>query len=127
MRVLILDEDEVSLFVTKHTLAEKFDVHGFSKIENAKSWAASNAFDLFIMEYNPRRDRQMIDVLDQIRSAAPNTRSEFLAIIFTLTRIHASRSKELHEAGFNKIYLRPLSYHPLIGFVRDIQETMCLK
>src|SRR5687767_9559977 len=124
MRVLVLDEDEIGLFVTQRTLADEFDVCGFTKLESAKHWAADNEFDLLIVEYSPRRDRQVVEILDQVRQAA---KCEFMAMIFTVTRITTSRSQELSEAGFAKIYLKPLSYNPLIEFLKDMRGAIVLK
>jgi len=119
MTLLVLDEDHVSLFVTKRTLNADHLIYGFTAFEDVMEWASQNPFDVLLVDYNPRDRSEAIRLLEQVSKVA---KCSFRPFILTTSRIHSSQSQALLDAGFEKIFLRPLLHIPLMEYLKVTGE-----
>ena len=54
MKILIVDDEQLDLFVTKKLLGLEFDAEGFTSVEETMHWARQNDFDVVLIEKSDR-------------------------------------------------------------------------
>ena len=52
MKILIVDDEPVELFIAKRFLGMEFQVEGFNTMPDAIQWAKNNPFDILVSDFN---------------------------------------------------------------------------
>lgn len=105
MKILIIDDESLDLFVAKRLLSLEFEVEGFSTLEEASTWAKDNSFDIALIDYYITPTLLAHDALRELRAVKGNT---FKA--FTLSNyVDPSQVNKLREAGFEDVIFKPLT------------------
>lgn len=105
MKILIVDDEQLDLFISKKLLSLKFEVEGFNVLSEAVLWAAKNDFDVLISDYHLNDGIQAFDVLTQIKTVKPQG---FKAFVLS-NHIDDQQAAELKKAGFNGVVEKPIS------------------
>ena len=105
MKILIVDDEQLDLFITKKLLSLQFEVEGFTSLADAVSWASNNPFDILVSDYYLGNGIHAQDVLKQISAAKP---SGFKAYVLS-NHIDEQQAGELRQAGFLGIVEKPIT------------------
>jgi response regulator RpfG family c-di-GMP phosphodiesterase len=115
VKILILDDEELDLFINKKLLALEFDVAGFTSVKEATSWAQQNDFDVAIIDYYLGPGVYANHFLQQLKSIKGNNFKSFVVSNY----VDEKQSAELRAAGFTEIIYKPLT---LEGFKEKIKK-----
>lgn len=105
MKILIIDDEPLELFLSKRFLSMEFKVEGFNSLHEALEWAKINSFDILVSDYYLGNGIHAPDVLKSLLALKGNT---FKSFVLT-NHIDYGKTKELNEAGFNGVIEKPLS------------------
>jgi DNA-binding NtrC family response regulator len=105
MRILIIDEDEISLYITQKVLCPEFEVNGFHSIDEAKNWAKDNHFDILLANYTVYRDPLPVHAIKELKDI---NGGKFHSVIAT-TYIDPAQADQLLEKGYSNIFMKPIS------------------
>jgi DNA-binding NtrC family response regulator len=105
MRILIIDDEQLDLFITKKLLALEFEAEGFTTKEDAVQWATHNSFEVVLIDYYLGPDIHAHDVLKELVSLKGNT---FKAYVLT-NYVDENQIQELRKAGFADIIEKPFT------------------
>jgi response regulator RpfG family c-di-GMP phosphodiesterase len=114
VKILILDDEELDLFINKKLLALEFDVAGFTSIKDATNWAQQNDFDIAVIDYYLAPGVYANHFLQQLKSIKGNNFKSFVVSNY----VDEKQSAELKAAGFTEIIYKPLT---LEGFKEKIK------
>ena len=114
MKILILDDEELDLFINRKLLALEFDVAGFTSIKEATSWAQQNEFDIAVIDYYLAPGVYANHFLKELRSIKVNNFKSYVVTNY----IDDRQSAELTADGFTGIIYKPLT---LEGFKEKIK------
>lgn len=105
MKILIIDDESLDLFVAKRLLSLEFEVEGFTTLEEALAWANTNSFDVALIDYYITPTVLAHDALKALQTLKGNT---FKA--FTLSNyVDSQQVSQLKEAGFDDVIFKPLT------------------
>jgi DNA-binding response OmpR family regulator len=51
LKILIVDDEELDLFINKKLLSLEFETEGFTTLKDAVNWARQNDFDVALIDY----------------------------------------------------------------------------
>ena len=102
---MILDDEELDLFINKKLLALEFDVAGFTSIKEAANWAQHNDFDVAVIDYYLAPGVYANHFLKELISIKGNNFKSFVVSNY----IDEKQSMELKEAGFTGVIYKPLT------------------
>lgn len=105
MKILIIDDEELDLFINKKLLALEFDVAGFTSIKEATNWAKENDFDVAVIDYYLAPGVFANHFLKELRSIKGNNFKSFVVSNY----IDEKQSQELKADGFTGIIYKPLT------------------
>lgn len=106
MKILIVDDELLDLFIAKTLLQTEFEVEGFTTIKECVAWATVNEFDAVLIDYYLDTDTLATHVL----TALQNVRSAPIKNAFVLSNfVDSSQIKELRKAGFEDVINKPIS------------------
>jgi DNA-binding NtrC family response regulator len=105
LKILVVDDEQLDLFITKKLLGLNFEVHGFNNIPEASAWAKANPFDVLLSDYYLGQGKHAPDVLNAIRIASPNN---FRALVLS-NHISDDQADALKQAGFDSIIEKPIT------------------
>ena len=105
MKILIVDDEQLDLFITKKLLSMQFEVEGFATIQDAASWASSNDFDVLLSDYYLSDGIQAFDVLRAIKAVKDTGFKSFVLS----NHIDEQQSAALIAAGFNGVVEKPIT------------------
>jgi DNA-binding NtrC family response regulator len=105
VKILIVDDEQLDLFITKKLLSLQFEVEGFTSLPDAVSWATNNSFDVLVSDYYLGNGLHAQDVLKQISSVRP---SGFRPYVLS-NHIDENQATELRKAGFLGIIEKPVT------------------
>ncbi|HMG90083.1 MAG TPA: response regulator [Chryseolinea sp.] len=114
MKILILDDEELDLFINRKLLALEFDVEGFTSVKEATNWAQQNDFDIAVIDYYLAPGVFANHVLKELKSIKGNNFKSYVVSNY----IDEKQSAELRAAGFTGIIYKPLT---LEGFREKIK------
>ena len=118
MKILIIDDESLDLFVAKRLLSLEFEVEGFTTLEEALTWASTNSFDVALIDYYITPTVLAHDALKALRTLRGNT---FKA--FTLSNyVDSQQVSQLKEAGFDDVIFKPLTERLFVLLLEDKQE-----
>lgn len=104
MKILVVDDEQLDLFITRKLLSIEYDVEGFTSVQDAVQWARSNRFDVLLSDYYLGQGMHAHDVLQAIGAAAAG----FRAIVLS-NHIDDEQAKSLRKAGFSAILEKPVT------------------
>jgi CheY-like chemotaxis protein len=105
MKVLVIDDEKLDLFIASKLLQEEFEVTGFTSPNEAFAWSAANNFDVAIIDYYLDNRVLGLDVLRELRQKKGNL---FKAILLT-NHVEDNQAQQLKESGFDNIIYKPVS------------------
>ena len=105
MKILVVDDEQLDLFITKKLLGLNYEVHGFNNIPEASTWAKANHFDVLLSDYYLGQGKHAPDVLNAIRAAAT---SKFKAVVLS-NHIDEDQANALRQTGFDSIIEKPIT------------------
>lgn len=105
MKILIVDDEQLDLFIAKKLLSMQFEVEGFTTLPEAVNWAKNNSFDVLLSDYYLGTGLHAQNVLKGIVAVKGKT---FKAFVLS-NHIDERQAIELKEAGFDGIIEKPLS------------------
>lgn len=104
MKILIIDDETLDLFISKRILGSEFQVEGFTTLSEATEWAKNNSFDILISDYYLSKGQHALDVLKALTDLKGKT---FKAYVLT-NYIDDGKIAELKQAGYNGVIDKPI-------------------
>jgi DNA-binding NtrC family response regulator len=80
VKVLIVDDENLDLFITKKLIGMEHQVEGFTSISEATAWSVSNSFDILLSDYYLGEGKHATDVLKAIKAKST---SDFKAFVLS--------------------------------------------
>jgi len=105
VKILIVDDEHLDMFISKKLLSLEFEVEGFTNISEALSWAKDNVFDVVLIDYYLGPNLYAQDFLKQLTEINGASFKSFVLSNFVDDR----QIKELKQAGFADIIYKPLT------------------
>ena len=105
MKILIIDDEELDLFINRKLLSMEFDVEGFTTLSDTLHWANNNNFDIALVDYYLGPGLTADKVLSELRATKGNT---FRAFVLS-NYVDEKQSRNLREIGFEDIIYKPLT------------------
>ena len=105
MKILIVDDEPLELFISKKFLGMEFSVEGFNTVTDALEWAKNNSFDILVSDYYLGGGVHAHDVLNKLIELKGNTFQSFVLTNY----IDSSKAEELKKMGFSGVIEKPLS------------------
>ena len=105
MKILIVDDEELDLFINKKLLALEFEAEGFTLVKDAIKWAQQNDFDVAVIDYYLAPGVYANHLLKELKELKGNTFRSYVVSNY----IDEKQSAELRAAGFTDIIYKPLT------------------
>lgn len=105
MKILIVDDEQLDMFISKKLLSLEFDVEAFTTVPEALAWAQQNDFDVALIDYYLAPEVFAQDLLRQLIALKGPTFKPFVLSNF----VDEKQIRELREAGFSEIIYKPLT------------------
>ena len=109
MKILLIDDDQLELFIALKLLRMEHQAEGFKTLPDALQWAQANEFDLLISDNYISSTVRAEDVLKAITEVKPKSYKAVVLTNFmdepTLNRVKA--------AGFDGVIEKPLTLDKL--------------
>jgi DNA-binding NtrC family response regulator len=105
VKILIVDDEQLDLFISKKLLSLEHEVEGFSTIPEAVAWAQANAFDVLLSDYYLGTGVHAHDVLKALLEVKGKT---FKAFVLS-NHIDDKQADDLKKVGFTGMIEKPLS------------------
>lgn len=106
MKILIIDDESLDLFINKKLLSADFEVEGFTSFEDGLIWIQNNNFDIALIDYYLGPGIVANDVLKKIVDVKGN--DEFKAFVLS-NYVDDKQTNDLKKAGFVDIILKPIT------------------
>lgn len=105
MKILIIDDEQLDLFITSKLLGLEFEVEGFTTIEDTLSWAQHHSFEVVLIDYYLGTNVYAHTALKQLIALKGHT---FKAFVLS-NHVDEQQALELKQAGFAAIIYKPLT------------------
>ena len=105
MKILIVDDEELDLFINKKLLSLEFEAEGFTSVKDTLMWAEQNVFDVAIIDYYLGPGIFATHLLKQLVAIKGPTFKSFVVSNY----VDGKQVQELREAGFTDIIYKPLT------------------
>lgn len=106
VRILIIDDESLDLFITRTVLQPEFEVEAFSSLDDAVNWASHHEFDAALIDYYLGSDLSASDALNALQRVIPYPiRNAFVLSNF----LDAHQIARLKSAGFEGIIMKPVT------------------
>ena len=106
MKILIIDDESLDLFINRKLLSLEFEVEGFTSFEEGQSWIETNDFNVVLIDYYLGPGLFAHDVLQKI--IALKGSNAFKAFVLS-NYVDENQTRNLKEAGFIDVILKPLT------------------
>lgn len=104
VKILLIDDEPLDLFIAKKQLSVEFEVTAFSNATDAVNWAKENDFDIALIDYYLGPDLGS-EVLKSIIAIKPKTYKAFLLTNF----VDQQQALALKAEGFDEVIFKPLN------------------
>ena len=104
MKILLVDDEPLDLFIAKKQLSQEFDVTGFTTSKDALAWAKENTFEVALIDYYLGPDIGL-DVLKELVALKGKSFRAFLLTNF----VDPQQVLNLKTQGFDDVIFKPLS------------------
>ena len=108
MKILLIDDEPLDLFIAKKQLSMEFDVTGFTTSKESIQWAKENTFDLALIDYYLGPDLGS-DVLKELLAIKGKTFKAFLLTNF----VDPQQVLKLKGEWFDDVIFKPLNTEKL--------------
>lgn len=106
MKILIIDDEPLDLFIARTVLQDAFEVEGFTTLKDCILWAENNDFDALLVDYYLDAGIHATDVLKALQKIKTNpVRKAFVLSSF----VDTTQLKALTDAGFEGVINKPIS------------------
>ena len=105
MKVLIVDDEELDLFINKKLLSLEFETVGFTSVNDAVAWARDHDFDVAVIDYYLSPGVYANHVLAQLIDLKGRTFKAYVVSNYVDER----QAQELRDAGFTDVIYKPLT------------------
>ena len=105
MKLLIIDDEKLDLFIATKLLQDEFEVKGFTSPREALSWAADHDFDVAIIDYYLDDGVIGLDILKELRAKKGD---QVKAILLT-NHVEDDQAEHMKAQGFYNIIFKPVS------------------
>jgi CheY-like chemotaxis protein len=105
VKVLLIDDETLDVFVAKKLLGLEFEVEGFTSPEEALTWAKANTFDVVLIDYYLGTNLYAHNILQELIAFKGRSFKAFVLSNY----VDEKQSRELLDAGFNDIIEKPFS------------------
>jgi len=105
VKILIVDDEQLDLFITKKLLSMQFEVEGFAILDDAVKWASQNTFDILLSDYYLADGIQAFEVLKAIKAAKTDSFKSFVLS----NHIDEQQTAALLGAGFTGVIDKPIT------------------
>ena len=105
MKILVIDDEKLDLFIANKLLNMEYEAIGFSDPDEAYQWASANGFDIAIIDYYLTPPVLADQVLTKLREA---TNQPFRPFVLT-NYVDVERERELLKQGFEGIITKPIT------------------
>ncbi|HEY3404838.1 MAG TPA: response regulator [Ohtaekwangia sp.] len=105
MKIVILDDESLDLFVAKKLLGLEFQAEGFTTIPEFIAWAKDNHFDVALIDYYLTPTVLAPDVLKELHTVK---RDKFKAFVLS-NYVDDNQVKQLKAVGFDGVIYKPLT------------------
>ncbi len=105
MKILIVDDETLDLFISKKLLSLDYDVTGFCSVSETIDWAKENNFDIVLIDYYLGTGLHAPQVLQQLIALKQKS---FKAFVLS-NHVDENQMKELKNFGFDGVIFKPLS------------------
>jgi DNA-binding response OmpR family regulator len=116
VKILIVDDESLDLFIAKKLLEMEFEVNGFSTLQETVLWSKSNSFDVVLIDYYLGPGLFAHHVLKELQSIKPK---DYKAFVLS-NHVDDGQSRELREAGFDDIIYKPLTLEKFKDYLKGI-------
>jgi CheY-like chemotaxis protein len=106
VKILIVDDEQLDLFISKKLLSLEYQVEAFTSLPDATLWAQNNSFDVLLSDYYLGTGLHAQHVLEAISQAKGG--KTFKAFVLS-NHIDEKQAQEVKAAGFNAVIEKPLS------------------
>lgn len=121
MHILVVDDSKTDRVIVKKMLEEDFRVTTLSSAREAKAFAASNSFDVVLINSMLQPHPDSIALLQELRVIHL---ADFKSFAIT-SRVDKVRHHQLLRAGFNGVLQKPFAYDAFMHLLMD--ETSLLQ
>jgi len=105
VKILIIDDEELDLFINKKLLGLEYETEGFSSIQEAVQWAGTHDFDIALIDYYLGHNVYAHNALQKLQEVTAKNFEAFVLSNFVDQR----QTEELIKAGFKDIISKPLT------------------
>jgi CheY-like chemotaxis protein len=105
VKIVVVDDETLDLFVAKKLLSLAFDTEGFTTLPELMDWAKDNTFDIALIDYYLTPTLLAHDVLKELRALKGDS---FRAFVLS-NYVDDVQAKQLKAAGFESIIYKPLT------------------
>lgn len=105
MKILIVDDEQLDLFINKKLLSLEYEVEGFTDVDDTVKWARDNSFDVLLCDFYLDKGLTAHNVLKAITTIKEKT---FKAFVLS-NHIDKKQAQDLVTAGFDGIIEKPLT------------------
>ena len=105
MRILIVDDEQLDLFINKTLLSLEYEVAAFTTLDEAVAWAKNNTFDVAIIDYYLGPNLFAHHVLKELIALHGTTFKAFVLSNF----VDGKQASDLKGEGFLDILYKPLT------------------
>jgi DNA-binding NarL/FixJ family response regulator len=116
VKILIIDDESLDLFIARKLLALEFEVEGFTALSEILSWAKTNTFDVVLIDYYLGPGLFAHHVLKELLALhGPPFRAFVLS-----NHVDETQTRELKEAGFADIIYKPLTLEKFKDYLQGV-------
>jgi DNA-binding NtrC family response regulator len=105
VKILIVDDEQLDLFISKKLLGLEYTVEGFHTISETLLWIKENQFDVLLSDYYLDKGVDAHRVLKEILSVKDKT---FKAFVLS-SHVDGAQAQELKASGYDGVIEKPLS------------------
>jgi CheY-like chemotaxis protein len=105
VKILVVDDEKLDLFISKKLLGLEYQVEGFTSMNEALPWATENTFDIALIDYYLGPNLYAHMVLKELLAIKGSTFKAFVLSNF----VDDKQIRELKDAGFADVIYKPLT------------------
>ena len=105
MKILVVDDEELDLFINNKLLSLEFDTAGFTSSKDAVLWAQTNDFDVAMIDYYLGPGIFAENLLRELIALKGLTFKAFVVSNY----VDEKQTMDLKQAGFHEIIYKPLT------------------
>lgn len=113
MKILLIDDEPLDLFIAKKQLSLEYDVTAFTTSKDSIQWAKENEFDVALIDYYLGPDVGL-DVLNELILIKSKTFKAFLLTNF----VDPQQVLTLKSQGFDDVIFKPLTSDKLKSLLK---------